>query len=119
MAHLRDQNLIEAGDHLRACLRIYQRLGYKSAAIISFEGLAAVAAAQQQPVDALWLLAVATELRRNTGQPHTAFEEELYHRPVIELAKQALDEEAWQAIWAEGASLSLDDAFARALRPGP
>jgi predicted ATPase/transcriptional regulator with XRE-family HTH domain len=107
----------EAGRSLRACLRIYRQIGFASGSIMAFEILAALAAEQGHVTEAVRWIGVADALRRVTGEPRRLLEEEMYHRRTLELTQAALSKHAWQAAWAEGASLPLEEAIALALAP--
>jgi tetratricopeptide (TPR) repeat protein len=112
MAHLMIQNLPEADRYLRACLRDYQQISFKSGMVIAFELLAGVAAEQGNAGEGVRWLAVADQLRQAIGLPRTASEERLYYSRARQLISAALSQPAWDAAWAAGSKLTLDQAFA-------
>lgn len=79
-----------------------------------FEGLAAAAAAEEQPLRAARLIGTAHSLREDLGTPgesdRTAFER------VVADVQQALGAEAFAAAWAGGRALALEEAIAEALQ---
>jgi predicted ATPase/predicted negative regulator of RcsB-dependent stress response len=114
MAHLTLHHLDEAEQNLRSCLRIYQQITFKSGMIVAFEILAAVAAEQEEMEEAVRWLAVAEKLRQEIGLPRTVSEEELYYKRARHLTTDALSQTVWNAAWAGGDMLSLDEALALA-----
>lgn len=115
IAHYRAGEPEEAAGYLRACLRIYQQIGYKSGTLIAFEVLAAVSAEQGRVGDAVRWLAVADQLRTTTGQPRTGTDEKLDYQRTVQITQAALGADGWQAVWQAGAHLSLEEANALAL----
>ncbi|MCC6455853.1 MAG: tetratricopeptide repeat protein [Caldilineaceae bacterium] len=115
MAHLLSRQLEEARPYLCSCLRLYQKISFKSGMVVAFEGLAAVAAEQGEAREAVRWLAVVEALRRAIGMPRAASEERLYYNRTVELAQALLEPPAWDAAWKAGAALSLDEALAQAV----
>lgn len=111
MAHLLVQKLDEAERYLRACLRLYQQISFKSGMVIAFEILACVAAEQGKATEGVRWLAVADGIRKAIGLPRTLSDERLYTNRTCELTHAALDQETWDAAWVAGSQLTLDEAF--------
>jgi tetratricopeptide (TPR) repeat protein len=114
LAYLKTGDFGRAAQSLRDSLRIYRQIGYISGAIMSFELLAALEAEQGRPVAVRWL-AVAEELRRQSGQPRPVFDEQMYYGRALMLAQQTLCPAEFAVAWQEGAALPLEEAFALAL----
>jgi tetratricopeptide (TPR) repeat protein len=112
MAHRITHQLAEADQYLRACLRLYQQINFKSGMVIALEILAAVVAEQGKIEEGVRWLAVAEQVRTAIGLPRTTSDERLYYNPGLRLTKQALNQPAWDAAWAAGSKLSLDEALA-------
>jgi predicted ATPase/transcriptional regulator with XRE-family HTH domain len=110
LAHIAANRHHEAAHQFRAALSIYKELDSVSGLIAVFNGLAAVAGAQQHPAKAAELLAVAARLREQSGQALTLYEAELAQR-TLDAGQRALGEEAWEAAWTAGRYLSLPAAI--------
>jgi predicted ATPase len=105
----------EQGEFSRArewyaeALEICVKLGLLHGIATILEGIATVGAAQGEPTWAARLLARSAALREAGGFPVFPIE-----RPEVEAAAAsacaALGEEAFAAVWAEGQTLSLEDA---------
>jgi hypothetical protein len=79
----------------------------------SLEGLAALNA-RQDPHRAGCLFGAAEALREKIGHPLTPFDQAEYEHEVAGAAAR-LDAESWAALWAEGRTMSLEQATAYAL----
>jgi predicted ATPase/DNA-binding CsgD family transcriptional regulator len=112
------------GDHERArtsyeeSLVVSNELGDKMIASESLEGLACISAAQGEVERAARLFG-ATEalhetLREAVAYQHTP-EEEAWREPYLATIRSQLDEAAWQAAWAEGRAMSMEQAIEYAL----
>jgi tetratricopeptide (TPR) repeat protein len=112
MAHLMLRRLSESEQYVRACLRDYQTISFKSGTVIGFELLAAIAAERGKAEESVRWLAVAGHVRHSIGLPRTASEERLYYNRTRQLTGEALSQQAWDAAWAAGSKLTLDEAFA-------
>ncbi len=87
---------------------------YRYVAPLVVEAFVVLAAAQGQAARALRLAGAASELRRVMGaQFRLGWQKYLARR--LELARQALGEEADAAAWAEGERMTLEEALAYAL----
>lgn len=77
-----------------------------------FEGIAQVAAAQGRPALAAFLLGAAEALYGDLGQAH---ERRATDQARLELARSAVDEQAWATEYKRGRELPLEDAVHLAL----
>ena len=111
MAYLLVHNLDEAERHLRACLRLYQQISFKSGMVIAFEILASVVAEQGKAEEGVHWLAVAANLRQAIGLPRSPSDERLYYNRAHALTTATLAQSTWDAAWAAGSNLTLDEAF--------
>jgi predicted ATPase/DNA-binding CsgD family transcriptional regulator/Tfp pilus assembly protein PilF len=112
------------GDHERAktsyqeSLTLCKELGDKMIASESMEGLACSSAAQGKGERAARLFG-ATEALHETLREAVAFEhtpeEVAWREPYLATTRSRLDEAAWQAAWAEGRAMSMEQAIEYAL----
>jgi predicted ATPase/DNA-binding CsgD family transcriptional regulator/Tfp pilus assembly protein PilF len=112
------------GDHERAktsyqeSLTLCKELGDKMIASESLEGLACSSAAQGKGERAARLFG-ATEALHETVREAVAFEhtpeEAAWREPYLATTRSRLDEAAWQAAWAEGRAMSMEQAIEYAL----
>ncbi len=79
------------------------------------EGLAGVAGATEQPQRAARLFGAAEVLRDVVGTRFQAFDRIMYDLCVT-AARTRLDAAAWEQAWAEGRTMSVDEAVAYALK---
>jgi tetratricopeptide (TPR) repeat protein len=115
MGYLQIHKLDEAEQYLRACLRVYHQISFKSGMVIAFEILAGVAAEQGKLEEAVRWLGVADALRKAIGLPRTPSDERLYYQLAHQITTSALSQEAWDEAWTKASKLSLDGAVALAL----
>ncbi|HSH79264.1 MAG TPA: hypothetical protein VLA19_12125 [Herpetosiphonaceae bacterium] len=122
--------LIEHGDHARARalltegLHFAQHYGSRSHLTWALEGLACLATsecmAQGKPVAgaqrAARLFGAAEALLEPSGELLPPAERSEHERHVA-IARAQMDEAAWQAAWAEGRAMTLEQAVAYALAP--
>jgi predicted ATPase/DNA-binding NarL/FixJ family response regulator len=110
----RDQE--RARDLLEEGLELSAELGNDADVAHCFDGLAAVAAAEGMMVRAasLWGAEEAL-LERMEAAVYTYVPDRSLHRSQVEAARARLGEEAFEAAWAEGRSLSIEQAIAWAL----
>jgi non-specific serine/threonine protein kinase len=106
----RARNLLEEGLELSA------ELGNDADVAHCFDGLAAVAATEGMMVRAarLWGAEEAL-LERMEAAVYTYVPDRSLHRSQVEAARARLGEETFEAAWAEGRSLSIEQAIAWAL----
>ena len=102
------------------CLRLLREQGSRSGLGDCYERLAWVASARGDPARAARLLGAAEAVRAATGAA-LAPVRRAEHDAVVAAVRAALGAAALAAAWAEGATLSLEQAIAYALEdaPGP
>jgi predicted ATPase/DNA-binding SARP family transcriptional activator len=98
----------------RQSLRLCRELGKKGGIAAGLEGLAAVAGVQSQPERAARLFGAAMALREAIGAPLTPGECPAYERNVATVRGQ-LDASTFEAAWAAGRVMALEQAIAYAL----
>jgi tetratricopeptide (TPR) repeat protein len=106
----------EAHHHYLEGLRVAHAFGDKGGMALILYHLSTLALAQHQPMRAVWLLGVATALRRASGGI-------LFHVPTTladwehttALVQAALGAELFTDGWAEGQAMRLEEAIAFAL----
>jgi predicted ATPase/DNA-binding XRE family transcriptional regulator len=111
----------EAGEHARAS-RLYEeslelggrRMGLNHTILVCLEGLARVAVAQGRMQRAARLCGAAAALREDRGWPLPPAKR-VEHERTTAAAREALGEEAFEAAWAEGHAMPLEDAITVAL----
>jgi predicted ATPase/class 3 adenylate cyclase len=92
----------------------WQELGNRAALAHELECLAFIAVAQNQTQRAACLLAAAEALRQSANTPMTANERDEYDQNVAALRAQ-MDVQAFSEAWAEGYSITLEQAIRLAL----
>ena len=95
--------------------RRWQRIRLRQFVLEGLEGTAAVAVAEGMPRQAALLCGAAEALRESSGTARLYVYQATYERTVAALHAQ-LDTETFAAAWADGRSLSLEQAIAEALR---
>jgi predicted ATPase/DNA-binding SARP family transcriptional activator/DNA-binding CsgD family transcriptional regulator len=97
-------------------LKLLRRMGEKMGIAYCLLGLAGVAGEQARPERAARLWGAAEALRENIGmdlspfdRTHSRYEERLAS------ARSVMDEESWEAAWAEGRAMSPEAAIEHAL----
>jgi len=95
-------------------LSLEQELGDKSGIAHSLEAFANLAVAQRQPRKAARFWGAAERLRETIGAPLPPFERTEYERDVAS-AQAQLSKEAFATAWAEGRTMSLEEAVTFAL----
>jgi hypothetical protein len=110
----------DAGDYVEAhalyCegLSVQAELGKKMLIADCLEGLASVAGKQGEPERAGRLFGAAERLREVTGVPITPSERPHYDN-FLAAARQQLDEDQWNAVWAEGRAMRMVQTIAFAM----
>ena len=89
-------------------------LGNRTSLAHELESLAIIAAAEGQPRRAARLFGAADALRQATGSAMTGMERAEYTQAITH-ARAQMDEPEWQAAWAEGQAMTLEQAVAYAL----
>ncbi len=120
LAHLerRTGQLDAARQLYRECVVVWGKFGHHAAAVREVECLAYIARAQGQPARAARLLGAAQAVRQRINAQQSV-REQSEHAEELALLRAALPAEAYDAAWAEGQSLSLEQAIALALESGP
>jgi predicted ATPase/DNA-binding SARP family transcriptional activator len=99
-------------------LRLFQEMRDKPGIAGCLESLAAVAVTRDQPGQAARLLGAAGSLRESIGAPLPPVERAEYDR-TVEVARAALGEEVFVAVWAEGQAMPLEQAMDLAMESSP
>jgi predicted ATPase/DNA-binding CsgD family transcriptional regulator len=104
----------QAASYLQECLLISQKQGHRRSLARCLRGLAQVAAAQGDQLQATRLLGAAERLHVE-GDPSPAQPSWKAYLPLLAGTDSLLDEQAIQAAWEEGASLTVEQALDYAL----
>jgi predicted ATPase/class 3 adenylate cyclase/DNA-binding CsgD family transcriptional regulator len=102
-------------------LEICRELDLKWDIAACLEELAAVVAAQGEPVRAVWFMSAAQALREAIGMPLPSLLQAMHEFTIASVHAQ-LGEQAFAVAWAEGRSMTLEQALAtqwRATMPTP
>ena len=110
----------------RESIELAWEMGYLAQVALCLRGIAAIALASGDARDAATLLGVFAELVERFGWIFSPAEQEEFDATIAQ-AREALEHDAFDAAWAEGCSLSLDQAVefsltvtaSRAVGPGP
>ena len=110
----------EAQAHRMLCesVAIGRQIGDRPNISARLADLAAVWAAQGQPERAARLFGAAEALRESTGARMYGGQR-LVYKLNVERAAAQMDPDAWEAAWAEGRAMPLDDAYALAFEELP
>ena len=109
------------GDHRRArdlcaeAMGLVQHLGHLHGVAFILQVLAALAGSQGQPVRAARLWGQSEALCEAIGTEILSPVERRHYGPYIAAARERLDEAAWQAAWAEGRAMRVEEATDYAL----
>jgi len=116
VAHvLRRYGIIEEALGLyKATIQEWREFGHRGAVAHQLECLAFIAKAKEQGERAVRLMGAAEALREVSRSPMTPNEHMLYDREVAEL-RTGLDKPVFAALWAEGRSMTMDQAIAYAV----
>ncbi len=90
---------------LEESLKLSLELDNKWTSAWSLEGLAAVAAAQGEPVRAVWFMGTAQAVREAIGTPQPSFLQAM-HEFTITSVRTQLGEQAFDAAWAQGRTMT-------------
>jgi predicted ATPase/class 3 adenylate cyclase len=111
----REQGLMdEAKSRLCECLSLAQRLGNRSATVLTLINLGLVAHREERPELAVTLWAAAGTQQKEIGSPLPPGEQAQLNDCVAAL-RDELGTEAFDAIWAEGFGMGLEEAVRHAL----
>lgn len=117
LANFLNRNFEQAKQYLVQCLHIYQQISFKSGTVIALELYAGVVAELGNPTEAVQWLAVSEELRQEIGLPHTASDNRVYYSSIRQHTVDALSPQKWDAAWATGRKLPLDESLATIFHP--
>jgi hypothetical protein len=92
----------------------WKRLGHRAAVANQFECFAFIAKAHEQPEHAAKLFGAAEALREIINIQMTDMERVEYEREVADV-KANLDEKVFESLWAEGKSMTMEQAIGLAL----
>jgi tetratricopeptide (TPR) repeat protein len=92
----------------------WQDLGHRPAIAHQLECFAFVAIAEEEPQRAIKLLGAAEALREKIGSPMASYEVMEYHKEVAQL-RTMLAEAEFNAFWAEGRAMTMEQAIQFAL----
>jgi predicted ATPase/tRNA A-37 threonylcarbamoyl transferase component Bud32 len=112
------------GDHAEAralyqeSFALQHKTGNQEAITACLEGLGAVGAAQGQPVWAARLWGAAESLRQHIDAPLPTVYRTAYEQAVVD-ARSALGEKAFASAWAEGRTMTPEQALAAEGQPLP
>jgi predicted ATPase/DNA-binding CsgD family transcriptional regulator len=106
----------EARTLMEQSLKIARELDRKWDMVSYLEGLAAVVAAQGEPVRAVRLVRAAQALREAIGTPLPLLLQSL-HEFTIASARTQLEEQAFDAAWAQGRTMTPEQALAAEDQP--
>ncbi len=96
---------------LEESLKITRKLDYKLDTSACLEVLAAVVAAQGEPVRAVWFMSAAQVLRETIGTPLPSLLQAM-HEFTIASVRTQLGEQAFDAAWAEGRAMTPEQVLA-------
>jgi predicted ATPase/DNA-binding CsgD family transcriptional regulator len=102
--------------HLRDGMSIYRKLGDRSGIVVTLEGFAEIAEARGHEPLAVRLYAAASAIREETGAPIPASDRARYDGVLAGLRRRLGQE--FDAAWATGELMSLDDAVSDAFDVG-
>jgi tetratricopeptide (TPR) repeat protein len=112
------QDYAGAESAFRESLELRQALGDRAGMVSSLSGLAESAALQGQAVRSARLYSACEALHQEFGFPMTTENHEKRDRHVAALCEQ-LGQADYQATWAMGRSMTIEQAIAYALQPLP
>jgi ATP/maltotriose-dependent transcriptional regulator MalT len=119
--------LFSQGDYAAARMRmeggleILRELDSKWYIAGCLEGLASVVAVQGEQVRAVWLMSAAQALRESIGTPLPLYFQTMHEFTITSIRTQ-LGEQAFETAWAEGRTMSPEQALAaerQPIRPAP
>ena len=96
-------------------IKEWQRMGHRAAVAHQLECLAFLLKALEQTEKAIKLLGAAESLRQRIEIDMTPLEREEYEKEVADL-KANMDEKEFASLWADGRSMTMDDAIELAMR---
>jgi len=106
--------LQQAEDAYRQTIIVWQKIGHRAAVAHQLECFAFLAKAHEESERALRLLGAAEILRERINIHMQPLERREYEREVTDL-RASMSEDEFKTLWAEGRSMSMDEAIAFAL----
>jgi tetratricopeptide (TPR) repeat protein len=106
--------LQQAEETYRKTIVVWQKIGHRAAVAHQLECFAFLAKAHEEPERALRLLGAAEFLRERINIHMQPLERKEYERHVAEL-RAMIAEDEFRTLWADGRSMSMDEAVAFAL----
>jgi len=101
---------LEAISAYHETIKEWQKMGHRAAIAHQFECLAFIAKAMEHTERAIRLFGAAETLRQKIGIDMTTQEREEYEKEITNL-KANMDEKEFASLWAEGRSMTMDDAI--------
>ena len=111
-------NFKEALALYRETIQEWQEIGHRGAVAHQLECFAFIAKAQEEGERAVTLMSAAEALRRASNSPRTPQEGIEYDKELAGL-RAGLDENTFNLHWADGLSMSMDQAIEYALKQDP
>jgi tetratricopeptide (TPR) repeat protein len=111
---LKQSNYAQASDLLVATILAFQQMDDREYTILAIERLAAVAQELHSPDRAVRLLSASESLRQVVGVARSPVDQQDYDA-CLAGARSQLDEAAFAAAWAEGSTMTFEQAVAYAL----
>ena len=109
-----EENFSEAISSYRETIREWQGIGHRAAVAHQLESIAFISKALEQADRASRLFGAAQALREKIEIGMTAQEREVYDREVADL-RGNMDEKVFASLWAEGRSMTMEEAIEFAL----
>ncbi len=110
-------DLVRANDLLRESLELFHGVGDRFGVSGALEGIAGVARERSDAESAARLFAAAATLRNAVGAVREGADQAEYDRDLA-ATRAALGNDAFDAAWAAGSQLTLEEAVAEASNPG-
>jgi tetratricopeptide (TPR) repeat protein len=110
-------NFPQAISAYQETLREWQKMGHRAAVAHQLECIAFIVKAMEQLEKAVRLIGAAEVLREKIEIDMTVQEREEYEKEISEL-KTNMDENEFMSLWAEGRSMTMDEAISLALENG-
>lgn len=111
---LNQHDIVKAAAHFAECLTLGQAQGFNRRVTDALAGLAAVAVAQGQTLSAVHLLSAVGALQKAISYQFDAADQLTYDQRHA-MVRAQLDSATFEAAWAAGQMLPLDQAIAEAM----
>jgi hypothetical protein len=116
-AALVDGDRARAGDILRECLQLFKELGDKPCGSATLELCACLAASEGHSADAARWFGSAETTREAMGRGFSLATFRSAYDQGVATARAALGDSAFQAAWAVGRTMTLEEALTQAAAP--